>query len=201
MSKVLEKFRIYDLVIIAIMAALGIAMKPVVVPLAHLISGPLMIPSGAFAGGLYMMWLVVAYGIVRRPGTATLMALIQALLVMLTGIVGSHGVMSLFTYVAPGIVMDLLLLLIGHRVCCRGCAVLSGAAANVTGTACVNVVFFQAPGAYLILILAIAMLSGAAGGLIAWELLKIMEKYKLTRNSKKTNREKKDNEAAEKVKY
>lgn len=180
MSKILQRFRIYDFVIIAIMAALGIAIKPVLVPLAHIISGPLMIPSGAFAGGLYMMWLVVGYGITGKPGTSTLIALIQAFLVMFTGVVGSHGVMSLFTYLSPGIVMDLLLLLIGHRVCCRGCAVIAGAAANVTGTACVNIVFFQAPGAYLILILSIAVLSGGIGGLLAWELLNVLRKYNLT---------------------
>ena len=180
MSKIVQRFRIYDFVIIAIMAALGIAIKPVLVPLAHIISGPLMIPSGAFAGGLYMMWLVVGYGITGKPGTSTLIALIQAFLVMFTGVVGSHGVMSLFTYLSPGIVMDLLLLLIGHRVCCRGCAVIAGAAANVTGTACVNIVFFQAPGAYLILILSIAVLSGGIGGLLAWELLNVLRKYNLT---------------------
>lgn len=180
MSKILQRFRIYDFVIIAIMAALGIAIKPVLVPLAHIISGPLMIPSGAFAGGLYMMWLVVGYGITGKPGTSTLIALIQAVLVMFTGVVGSHGVMSLFTYLSPGIVMDLLLLLIGHRVCCRGCAVIAGAAASVTGTACVNIVFFQAPGAYLLLILSIAVLSGGIGGLLAWELLKVLRKYNLT---------------------
>lgn len=53
MNKVLRKFSIYELVLIAVMAALGIAVKPVVVPVAHLIAGPLMIPSGDLAGGIY----------------------------------------------------------------------------------------------------------------------------------------------------
>ncbi|MEA4921923.1 MAG: ECF transporter S component [Eubacteriaceae bacterium] len=179
MSKVLQKFSVYDLVVMAIMAAVGIAIKPAVVPLAHLVTGPLMIPSGALAGGLYMMWLVIGYGIVKKPGTATIISIVQAILVLITGVVGSHGIMSLFTYIAPGIAMDLALLITGHRVCCRGCAVLAGAVANVTGTACVNIVFFQAPGVYLVLILAVALLSGGAGGLIAWELLKVMDKYHL----------------------
>ena len=179
MQRYLNHFTIYELVIISIMAAIGIALKPVIVPIAHLISGPLMVPSGAFAGGLYMLWLVVGMGIVGKPGTATLIALIQALLVLFTGMVGSHGILSLFTYTMPGIAMDLVLLLIGHRVCCAGCAFIAGAIANVTGTACVNVVFFQAPGIYLILILSVALLSGGIGGLIAWELLKILKKYNL----------------------
>ena len=179
MRKYLSNFTIYELVIIAIMAAIGIALKPVIVPIAHLISGPLMVPSGAFAGGLYMLWLVVGMGIVGKIGTATLIAVIQALLVLFTGVVGSHGILSLFTYTMPGIAMDLVLLIIGHRVCCAACAVIAGAAANVTGTACVNIVFFQAPGVYLILILSVAALSGGAGGLLAWELLKILKKYGL----------------------
>ena len=55
MKRLLQKFTVRDLVLIAAMAALGIAIKPVVVPLAHLVSTPLMIPGGALAGGLYMM--------------------------------------------------------------------------------------------------------------------------------------------------
>ena len=183
MSKILSKFRIYDLVTIAVMAALGIAIKPIVVPLAHIVAGPLMIPSGALAGGLYMMWLVIGYGIVGKPGTATLIALIQALFVILSGVVGSHGIMSLLTYLAPGIVMDLTLLIIRHRVCCRPCAIIAGAMANMTGTACVNLVFFQAPGIYLVLILAVALLSGGIGGVIAWELLRLLKKYHIINTS------------------
>ncbi|MGI6737139.1 MAG: ECF transporter S component [Anaerovoracaceae bacterium] len=190
MRRFFRRFTVYDLVIMAIMAAIGIAIKPVVVPLAHLITGPLMIPSGALAGGLYMMWLVIGYGIVRKPGTSTLIALVQAILVVITGVVGSHGVLSFFTYLMPGLVMDLLLLVTGHRVCCRGCAVMSGLAANVTGTVCVNVVFFQAPGVYLILILAVAALSGAVGGLIAWQLLEVMDRYHMIGGSRGRRRRK-----------
>lgn len=184
MSRLLQKFTVHDLVIIAVMAALGIAIKPLTAPI-HLISGPLMIPGGALAGGLYMMWLVVGYGIVKKTGTAVLIGLIQALLVLFTGIVGSHGIMSLLTYVSPGLVMDLVLLIIGHNICCRGCSVIAGAAANVTGTACVNLVFFQAPGVYLILMLGLALLSGGIGGILAWELLKVMDKYNLASKKKK----------------
>ena len=140
---------------------------------------------GAFAGGLYMMWLVIGYGMVRKPGTATLIGIVQAFLVMFTGVIGSHGIMSLFTYIMPGMVMDIVLLIIGHRACCRACCVIAGAAANMTGTACVNVVFFPAPGMYLILILSVAALSGAIGGYISWELLRVADKYHMIKNSTK----------------
>jgi hypothetical protein len=54
----------FDLVVIAMMASLGVAIKPVVVPLAHIITGPLYIPGGVIAGGFYMMWIVLGAGLV-----------------------------------------------------------------------------------------------------------------------------------------
>ncbi|GAG99538.1 unnamed protein product, partial [marine sediment metagenome] len=53
--KFLQRFSLFDLVIIAMVAALGIATKPVITPLVHIITGPLFIPGGAIAGGFYMM--------------------------------------------------------------------------------------------------------------------------------------------------
>lgn len=153
MSRLFRRFSLYKLVVMAVMAATGIAIKPIVVPIAHLVAGPLMIPSGALAGGLYMMWLVVGYGLVKRPGTAFIISLVQAILVMCTGITGSHGIMSLFTYLAPGVAMEIVLLITRHRCCCLGCCAIAGAVANMAGTASVNVVFFRAPGAYLVLML------------------------------------------------
>ena len=95
MKKLLAGFSVRDLVLIAAMAALGVAIKPVVVPLAHLVSTPLMIPGGALAGGLYMMWIVMAFGLTGKRGAATLAGLVQAILVMISGVNGSHGVLSL----------------------------------------------------------------------------------------------------------
>ena len=109
-KKFFTKFTLFDLVIIAIVAALGIAMKPVIVPLIHIITGPLFIPGGAIAGGFYMMWIVVGAGLVGKRGAATLIALVQAIIVIAIGVIGTHGIMSLITYIAPGIAVELLLL-------------------------------------------------------------------------------------------
>ncbi|MGI5825113.1 MAG: ECF transporter S component [Bacillota bacterium] len=180
-QKALHRYTMFDLLIIAVMAALGIAVKPIVVPLAHMVGAPLMIPSGALAGGLYMMWMVVALGITGKYGTATLVALVQALLVLFTGVVGSHGIMSLVSYTLPGIALDLVMFLIGHRICCLPCAFLAGAVANLTGTYSVNSIFFSLPFQFLVLIMAIALLSGGIGGIIAWQLLKVLRKYKIVK--------------------
>ena len=186
-QKQLRKFSIYELVIIAVMASLGLAIKPVVVPITHLISGPLMIPSGAFAGGLYMMWLVVSFGITGKYGTGTLVALVQALVVTFTGMIGSHGIMSLVSYTLPGIVMDIGLFIIGHKVCCAPCAFVAGLLANVTGTAVVNFIFFSLPSMFLIFTLCVAAFSGGLGGILAWQIIKLLKKYRVISQLKKQN--------------
>ncbi len=177
LHKALARFSLFDLIICAMMAALGIAIKPVVVPLAHIITGPLFIPSGAVAGGFYMMWLVLGAGITGKRGTATLIAVIQALVVTGSGIVGSHGAMSLVTYTVPGIMADLGLLVTGHRVCCNLCAFLAGMLANIGGAAMVNLVYFRLPLIPLVLSLSAAALSGGLGGIIAFQIRRQLLKF------------------------
>jgi len=176
-QRAIRRFTVRELVLIAVMAALGIALKPIVVPFAHLVSAPLLIPGGALAGGLYMMWLVVAMGLTGKRGTATLVGVVQAILVLITGVAGSHGLMSLLSYTLPGIVMDLGLFVMRHRVCCLTCAFVAGILANVTGTVVVNCIFFSLPLIPLLLSLAVAAFSGGLGGLLAWTLLKGLKKY------------------------
>lgn len=177
MNKILQHFTVRDLVLIAAMAALGIAIKPVVVPLVHLVSMPLMIPGGALAGGLYMMWMVVAEGLTGKRGTATMVGFVQAILVMVAGVAGSHGAMSLLSYTLPGVAVDLGLLLMRHRVCCLPCAFVAGVLANLTGTVMSNVIFFSLPLIPLLLSLTVSAFSGGIGGLLSWQLLKSLKRF------------------------
>jgi ABC-type thiamin/hydroxymethylpyrimidine transport system permease subunit len=176
-GRLLGRFSIRNLTMIAAMASLGLAVKPLVVPLAHLFSTPLMIPGGALAGGLYMMWLVVASGLTGQRGSATLVGMIQAIVVMITGLPGSHGVLSLISYALPGLAIDAALLLARRRMDSRGWAFVACLLANVTGTAATNIIFFSLPAIPLLLSLAVAAFSGGLGGLLAWELLKALKKH------------------------
>ncbi|SCY52190.1 ECF transporter S component [Alkaliphilus peptidifermentans] len=176
-ERFLSRFSVFDLVVIAMMASLGIAIKPVVVPLAHIITGPLYIPGGVIAGGFYMLWLVLGAGLVGKRGTATLIALVQAIMVVAIGVFGTHGILSLITYLLPGVAVDLVLLITRHRGCCLGCCFLAGIAANISGTFLVNIVFFQLPLVPLILSLSSAALSGGIGGIIAFNIIKQFKKF------------------------
>lgn len=175
----LRKFSVYNLVIIAMMASLGIAVKPIVVSLSHLITGPLLIPGGALAGGFYMMWLILGAGLIGRTGTATLIGLIQAIMVIASGIFGSHGIFSLVTYTMPGVAVDSLLFLSKLEPGDKMAMFLGGIAANVTGVVLSNVIFFRLPLIPFVLSLSIGALSGGLGGILAFMVAKRLERLKL----------------------
>jgi ABC-type thiamin/hydroxymethylpyrimidine transport system permease subunit len=179
LKKFFARFSLFDLVIIAIVAALGIAMKPVILPLVHIITGPLFIPGGAIAGGFYMMWIVVGAGVVGKRGAATLIALVQAIIVISIGIIGTHGIMSLVTYVAPGIAVEVLLLATRQKGDNIFACFFSGMAANMAGTVLTNFVFFKLPLIPLLLTLAGGALSGGLGGLLAYLIIKNFRKLNI----------------------
>jgi len=178
-KKFFIKFTVFDLVLIALVAALGIATKPVIVPLVHIITGPLFIPGGAVAGGFYMMWIVVGAGITTKRGTASLIALVQAIMVIAIRVFGTHGIMSLITYLIPGLAVELFLII--SRQKCRNIVscFFAGMVANIAGTVMTNLVFFKLPWVPLLLTIAAAALSGGLGGLLAHSLIKGFSKVNI----------------------
>lgn len=181
MKKFLDSFPIFELIIIAMLAGLGIATKSIISPLIHMVSGPLYIPGGALAGGFYMMWIIIGAGITNRRGTATLIALVQGIMVLVSGTIGSHGIMSLVTYTLPGLMVDIWYALLrkdgdGLMDCFSGCIV-----ANMTGTFLSNLVFFQLPLLFLILSLSTSALSGSLGGIVSYNIVRKLKELKLVK--------------------
>jgi hypothetical protein len=168
--KELRGLSIFEWVLMALMASLGIATKPIVVPLAHMITGPLFIPGGAFAGGFYMLWLVLAGGLIGKRGVPTMTALIQAMIIVVTGSFGSHGLISIVTYTLPGLMIDLFFFLIRRKWETPFDFFFAGMIANLTGTYLTNLVFFRLPWLPLVMTLASALLSGGIGGVIAYQI-------------------------------
>lgn len=175
----LGKFSVYNLIVIALMAAVGVAVKPIIVPLVHIVSGPLLMPGGAVAGGLYMMWIVIGICITGKRGTGTLIGLVQSILVMALGFAGGHGVMSIVSYTIPGMAADVIFLFprkgsYNLLHCMVGCM-----AANMSGTFISNILFFRLPWAAVAFILAVAAMSGALGGVVSWMLVSNIRKLNL----------------------
>ena len=185
MRRITAGFSIFELLIITVMAALGIAVKPVISSLVRIITGPLAIPSGVLAGGIYMMFLIMAHGLTRKKPAGTLTALVQALLVMLIGI-GSHGIMSFITYLFPGIAVDIAMST-SRRNAPLPCFI-AGLTANIVGTFTVGIILFNIPLIPLLLTLCVAALSGGIGGLFSYYILKQIEKLNILPDN---NRERK----------
>jgi energy-coupling factor transport system substrate-specific component len=159
-----------DLVLMALFASLGLATKNVIHPLVATITGPLYVPTGAVAGGLYMMWPVMAFGFVRKIGAASMVSLTQAFISLLLPF-GNFGLLSFVIYFAPGLAIDGFFLLSRHKACCAACCIGASAIANVVGTVLVGALVLFLPWAVMSFLAVVAAISGCIGGFIANMLL------------------------------
>jgi len=157
----LAKFTSRDLLYIAVMSALGLAIKPVVTPLVHLISAPLMIPGGSLAGGLYLLWMVLLICLVRKSGAALLMGIAQALVMVGLGYFGSHGALSLISYTSP----------VTHVILC--------VSANMTGAMVVAWLLMRITLLATLLSLTAAAISGIIGGILSYKIYLELKEYRL----------------------
>ena len=164
------KIATIDLVLMALFASLGIATKNVVHPLVAVITEPLYIPAGAVAGGVYMMWPVLAFGFVRKVGAASMTSLTQAFISLVMPF-GNFGLLSFVIYLAPGLAIDAFFLLSRHKACCAPCCMIATAIANAVGTVLVGALVLLLPLGVLSFLAVIAAISGSIGGFIANMLL------------------------------
>ena len=170
-----------DLMLMALLASLGMATKNIIHPLAATITEPFYVPAGAVAGGLYMMWPVIAFGLVRKVGAATMTSLIQAFISLVLPF-GNFGLLSFVIYLGPGLAIDAFFLLSRHKACCMGCCIGASAAANAVGTVLVASLILVSPLPVLSFLAVIAAISGGVGGFIANILLVRVRKIGLGGN-------------------
>lgn len=172
-----------DLVLMTLFASLGLATKNVLHPLVATLTGPLYVPTGAVAGGLYMMWPVIAYGLVGKVGAASVVSLTQAFISLLMPF-GNFGALSFVIYLAPGLAIDGFFLLTRHRACCAPCCLGAAAVANAVGTFLVGAIILALPEVAMLFTVLVASISGGIGGLIANMLLIKTRKFGLTLHNK-----------------
>jgi ABC-type thiamin/hydroxymethylpyrimidine transport system permease subunit len=159
-----------DLVLMALFASLGLATKNILHPLIGPLMGAIYVPTGAVTGGLYMMWPVMAFGFVRKPGAATMVSLTQAFISLILPY-GNFGLLSFVIYLGPGLAIDGFFLLLRHKACCLGCCMGASAVANVVGTLLVGGLVLFLPWQVLSFLAVVAAISGCVGGFIANMLL------------------------------
>jgi len=148
-------------------------MKPLINPITKLISTPLGIPGGSLAGGLYMLWLVLAVTIINKKLTGTAFGLLQAVLVLLIGMAGKMGAFSLISYTVPGILADLIMLakpkpekVLTHLLLC--------AVANLGGALVTALLLFHHPPLLIAFNASLALASGIAGGYLSYGIFQAL---------------------------
>jgi energy-coupling factor transport system substrate-specific component len=167
----MKRYSTSDLIIIAIMAAIGLGTKQIVRPLVSLVSVPLGIPGGAIIGGFYMLWLVLTKRLSPKLGSGFLFGLTQALVVMILPF-GSHGIFTLITYTLPGIAVDLVDLAFQSKNNTVLCSLIEGAIANFVGSLSVLILIFRLEWRLTLFISLVALLTGNIGGIIAHYIAK-----------------------------
>jgi len=176
--KFLEKYSSQDLLYIAILSALGFAIKPIVTPLVHIISAPLMIPGGSLAGGFYMMWLALAVVMVNKPGAAFLVGLVQAIVMISLGYFGNHGAVSLISYTLPGVAAEIAAFMFRKKDSLAAQTSIC-TAANIIGALIVTILIMRLALIPLLISIIAAAISGISGGIISFFLIKKLKKYRL----------------------
>jgi hypothetical protein len=169
----LQKISTLNAVFITFMAAGGLALKPIIGPLGKIIGSIFFIPGGAIAGAVYMIWPMLALLVVQRFGVATLVGLIEGIIVIITGIYGSHGILSLITYLLPCILID-----IAYVILKKAPGTLSHfippALGNTCGTLIVAYFMMHLPDLPLLLSLIPAFIFGGFGGILAAKFHKVL---------------------------
>lgn len=173
-----NKFSSYDIVLISVLSGLGLAIKPVVTPVVHLISVPLMIPGGSLAGGFYMMWLSLGGALVNKFGSMFLIAFVQSIAVIILGFFGNHGVVSVITYSIPGIVAEISGLLFKNRRTLVAQTFIC-ASANLSGALIVTTLIMRLTFIPILISSVTAVISGILGGIAAHKIISKLESHKI----------------------
>lgn len=176
-NKTLSKFTPFDLIIIALLSACGVAVKPFVRLLTQALVGTF-IPAGTVAGVIYMLWIVLACSIVKKRGTGVLVGIVQAVLVVVFDMLGNRGAANLLVYVLPGISLELGMLMFPRYVSGVVSAFTAGMLANATGALIVGAVFMRLPAFPLITSLLVAFISGGVGGIVGYRLYGVITMFR-----------------------
>lgn len=148
-----------DLLVIAVLSGIGGVMSTYVGYLGNLLNRVFGVPFGAgqFVSGLHVFWIILAAGLVRKPGAATAAGLLKGVIEVLTG--SSHGVSIILVSLVQGLLVDMVLLVV-RRHSLAG-YMLAGGVAAASNVFVFQLLYFSgAPMAYIFFIALLAFISG-----------------------------------------
>lgn len=180
-------FSTRDLLVMAALASLGGIAGTYINALGDAVQSVLgFAGTTQWAAGLHVLWLVLAAGIVRKPGTGTITGILKGAVELLTG--NTHGLLVLLVDLVAGVLVDLGLLPFGKKRNLLAYAFAGGLASAS------NVFVFQlfaslpadilAYGA-LALVGLVAFLSGVVfAGVLGWTLMNALQQAGVIKQEK-----------------
>ena len=156
----MNRYSLRNLLFLTICCDLGLFSKRLIAPAANILTDFMRIPGGI--GTSFSLMFI-----------ATLMSIIQSMIALSLGMVGSMGILSPIGYIVPGMVIDLIFLLsrktdLGTDLTLTLANMFGAAAASLTA----NLIVFHLPGVPLALYVVVALASGAVCGCFAGVLAK-----------------------------
>ena len=167
----MKNAKLRRLIFLALCCDLGLFSKRLIAPAANLLTDALHIPGG-IGTSFSLMFLVVAAVLTPGFGCGTLMGLVQSVLALSMGMVGSMGILSPVGYIVPGFVIDCVIcfarcIRLSDDMATLAANMLAAAAASLTA----DLIVFRLRGPALLLYLAVAFTSGAICGVLGGNLI------------------------------
>ncbi len=167
----MKKYDLKSLIFMALCCDLGLFSKKMILPAVNVLTGFFHLPGG-IATSFSLMFLVIGAAVLPGYWAGTIMGVIQSILALCLGMTGSMGVLAPISYITPGIVIDLCLLLTKKKP--YG-IVISSVMASLTACLVTNLISHKLRGLPLFQYALTAAISGAICGGLA-----VMVSSKLT---------------------
>jgi ABC-type thiamin/hydroxymethylpyrimidine transport system permease subunit len=169
-----------QIVMIAILCALGGSLSTFVGYLGNLVNLSLGVPFGAgqFMAGLHVFWIVLMRVLVPKTGVGTMGGLLKGTVEMFTG--STHGIVIVIVSLVQGVIIDVVGMIARNDQDLNGNSrVVWWFGAGIASAS--NVIMFQlfyfagAPDIYIMVISLLAFCSGVIfAGFFAWETLEFL---------------------------
>ena len=168
----MNRNKLLRLIFMALCCDFGLFTKRLIAPAANILTDALHIPGG-IGTSFSLLFLVVAAALLPKFGSGTIMGLLQGMLALSLGMVGSMGALSPIGYIVPGLVIDCVLWLCRRlRAKDEMSLMLANMFSAVSAGLTANVIVFHLRGAPLLLYAVVALTSGAICGVLAGKLYK-----------------------------
>ncbi|MCK5772835.1 MAG: hypothetical protein KAH57_03530 [Thermoplasmata archaeon] len=163
------------IVYLSLFAAIGMAVKQIAYPLAAVAAAPLLLPVSPLVAGAYMMWLVAGRAITGYRWSGTFMGAVQAFAAFLL-IFGRHGAFNFPLYIASGLAVDIVFLMMGPLSRTMIGYVAATAVSSVVGTLMVVGVELELGNELVIASGLIALGGGTIGGFAAYQIISLHDR-------------------------